>query len=107
MKLFQGNRAKWNPDYTYDDGFGELSDWSAGQVPNIETFNPWHLPLMNTLILLLSGTTVTWAHHALIHGDRKGAKIPMFTDLPSLWRLAFTDYMFLLGLYSYSFAGCV
>jgi heme/copper-type cytochrome/quinol oxidase subunit 3 len=24
------------------------------------------------VILLLSGTTVTWAHHALLHGDRKG-----------------------------------
>ena len=38
----------------------------------IETFDPWHLPLVNTLILLLSGTTVTWAHHALIHNNRKG-----------------------------------
>ena len=38
----------------------------------IETFDPWHLPLLNTLILLTSGTTVTWAHHALLHGDRKG-----------------------------------
>ncbi|MCL4709958.1 MAG: cytochrome c oxidase subunit 3, partial [Pseudorhodoplanes sp.] len=27
----------------------------------IETFDPWHLPLLNTLILLTSGTTVTWA----------------------------------------------
>ena len=40
----------------------------------IETFDPWHLPLINTLILLTSGTTVTWAHHSLIHGDRNGLK---------------------------------
>ncbi len=33
-----------------------------------------HLPLLNTLILLLSGTTVTWAHHAMVHGDREGLK---------------------------------
>jgi cytochrome c oxidase subunit III len=38
----------------------------------IEVFDPLHLPLYNTVILLLSGTTVTWAHHALLHGDRKG-----------------------------------
>ena len=29
---------------------------------------------MNTLILLCSGTNVTWAHHSLIHGDRDGLK---------------------------------
>src|SRR4030081_3334149 len=38
----------------------------------IQTFDPWHLPLLNTLILLTSGTTVTWAHHALLENDRKG-----------------------------------
>jgi len=41
---------------------------------DIQTFDPWHLPLFNTLILLTSGTTVTWAHHALLEGDRKGLK---------------------------------
>jgi len=40
----------------------------------IETFDPWHLPLLHTLILMTSGTTVTWAHHALLEGDRKGLK---------------------------------
>jgi cytochrome c oxidase subunit 3 len=38
----------------------------------IEVLDPFHLPLYNTIILLLSGTTVTWAHHALLKGDRKG-----------------------------------
>ena len=40
----------------------------------IDVFNPWHLPLVNTLILLTSGTTVTWAHHALLNNDRQGLK---------------------------------
>ena len=38
----------------------------------VEPLDPWHLPLINTLVLLLSGTTVTWAHHAVQHGDQKG-----------------------------------
>ena len=43
-----------------------------GQWPpeGIVTFNAWELPLINTLVLLLSGCTVTYAHHALIEGKR-------------------------------------
>ena len=40
--------------------------------PGVVTFDPIHLPLLNTMLLLLSGTTVTWAHHSLLIGDRKG-----------------------------------
>ena len=40
----------------------------------IEVLDPFVFPLLNTLILLLSGTTVTWAHHSLIHNDREGLK---------------------------------
>jgi len=38
----------------------------------VETFDPFSIPFLNTMILLLSGTTVTWAHHSLLEGDRKG-----------------------------------
>ena len=38
----------------------------------VEPLDPWGLPLINTLVLLLSGTTVTWAHHAVLHNDQRG-----------------------------------
>ncbi len=37
----------------------------------IVTFDPFDLPLINTLVLLLSGCTVTWAHHAIVEGNRR------------------------------------
>jgi cytochrome c oxidase subunit 3 len=49
--------------------------WAHWPPKGIEVVPPFELPLVNTLTLLLSGTTVTWAHHALQQGDRKSAKI--------------------------------
>ena len=70
--------------------------WAAWPPAGVETVSPWHLPLVNTLTLLLSGTTVTWAHHALQVGDRKGAK----------WGLIFTVVLgalfTLIQVYEYS-----
>ena len=37
----------------------------------IQTFDAWDVPFLNTLILLTSGTTVTWAHHALKEGNQR------------------------------------
>jgi cytochrome c oxidase subunit 3 len=51
--------------------------WGSWPPHGVETLNPWHLPLINTLTLLTSGTTVTWAHHAIQTGDRKGAKVAL------------------------------
>ena len=51
-------------------------EFTGGHWPpkGIEVLDPWHLPLLNTLLLLTSGTTVTWAHHALLNNDREGLK---------------------------------
>ncbi len=55
----------------------------GGQWPpkGIEVLDPWGYPLLNTMILLCSGTTVTWAHHSLIHGDREGLKLGLLLTI--------------------------
>src|SRR5262249_1724499 len=39
----------------------------------IHPFDPFHLPFLNTLILLLSGTTVTLAHYSILQNNRTDA----------------------------------
>jgi cytochrome c oxidase subunit 3 len=47
----------------------------------IEAINPFELPLLNTVILLSSGVTVTYAHHSLIQGNRRGALYGLVTTI--------------------------
>jgi cytochrome c oxidase subunit 3 len=62
---------------------GQTGATTAEQWPpkGIEVIDPFHFPLLNTLILLCSGTTVTYAHHALIHGDRQGLKTGLWATI--------------------------
>ena len=38
----------------------------------IEAMGPYPVPFLNTMILLLSGCTVTFAHHCILTGDQRG-----------------------------------
>jgi len=42
-----------------------------GHQKNIEVLSAWEVPFLNTLILLSSGATVTWAHHAVLAGHHR------------------------------------
>ena len=39
----------------------------------LEILNPWKVPLLNTVILLTSGATITWTHHSIVWGSKKNA----------------------------------
>jgi cytochrome c oxidase subunit 3 len=46
--------------------------WPVGETTKaIELLDPWHLPAINTLLLLTSGATLTWAHWGLMKDNRK------------------------------------
>jgi cytochrome c oxidase subunit 3 len=77
----------------------------------MHVLDPFGWPLFNTLVLLCSGTTVTWAHHALINGDREGlikglwATIGLgllFTSVQA-YEYAYAPFEFTQNIYSSTF----
>jgi cytochrome c oxidase subunit 3 len=97
--IFESARTGSTWDATnplYVDALSRFKEWPP---VGVETFDPFHLPLINTLVLLLSGTTVTWAHHALQHNDRSGAKLGLLLSI--LLGMGFTA----LQVIEYSHAG--
>ena len=81
-------------------------DATSAAIPGFfkHTFDPWGLPLVNTLILLTSGCTVTWAHHALLKNDRRGLIIGLL--LTVLLGIAFTACQAIeYGHAGFSYAG--
>jgi cytochrome c oxidase subunit 3 len=78
---------------------------SGAPTPGVfeHTFDPWHIPLLNTLILLTSGVTVTWAHHALLHNNRRGLIIGLvLTVLLGMTFTGFQAYEYQHAAFSYA-----
>ena len=70
----------------------------VGPPPGIEPVDPFHLPLLMTLVLLLSGTTATWAHHALREDHNKIA-------IKALWcTIGLGVFFTMCQLYEYTHA---
>jgi cytochrome c oxidase subunit 3 len=61
---------------------------SSWPPQGISALDPFAIPLLNTILLLSSGATITYAHHALIKGNRYGAILG--TILTTIFALVFT-----------------
>ena len=83
-----------HPDPATVEGYSWLPE-------GVHPVNTWDIPLLNTLILLLSGCTVTWAHHAILQNDQKTAtKALMLTVGLGLIFTGFQAYEYVHTIYN-------
>ena len=62
-------------------GPGGLEAVEIGTAPGANQFSPmgaWGIPAINTMILLISGVTLTWAHWGLMKDNRRQLILGMF-----------------------------
>jgi cytochrome c oxidase subunit 3 len=79
--------------------------------PGITPVDPFHFPLLMTLVLLLSGTTATWAHHEIIAGHNDAAKkalwvtvgLGVFFSACQLWEYTHAEFGFRQGIFGSTF----
>jgi cytochrome c oxidase subunit 3 len=64
----------------------------------IIAINPWHVPLLNTFVLVTSGAFITWSHYAILAGYRKDSIEAL------IYTIGLALYFTLLQYYEYSVA---
>lgn len=78
---------------------------------DIQVLDPFDVPFLMTLILLLSGCTVTWAHHAILEGDQKSTMTALWISWAlgvfflcfQVYEYTAVDYGFTDGVYASAF----
>jgi cytochrome c oxidase subunit 3 len=61
--------------------------------------NPWHIPFLNTLILLSSGATITWTHYSIVLGSKSDSCLGL------IWTIVLAIIFTALQGYEYLTAG--